>query len=88
LPFSTIAYIIIASPIGGAILHFTAESWKIQENIGGMEMIRSLNQQAFRVYGTILTEKTRNQRYANRHSISLRADTTSLYQSAADTWLT
>ena len=53
-----------------------------------MEMIRSLNQQAFRVYGTILTEKTRNQRYANRHSISLRADTTSLYQSAADTWLT
>ena len=51
-------------------------------------MIRSLNQQAFRAYGTILAEKTRDQRYANRHSISLTTNTTSLYQSAADTWLT
>ena len=51
-------------------------------------MIRSLNQQAFRAYGTILTEKPRDQRYANRHSISLSANTTSFYQSAADTWLT
>lgn len=51
-------------------------------------MIRSLNQQAFRAYGTILTEKSRDQRYANRHSISLTTNATSLYQSAADTWLT
>ena len=51
-------------------------------------MIRSLNQQAFRTYGTILTEKPRDQRYANHHSISLTSNTTSLYQSAADTWLT
>ena len=51
-------------------------------------MIRSLNQQAFRSYGTILAEKPRDQRYANRHSISLTASTTTLYQSVADTWLT
>ena len=51
-------------------------------------MIRSLNQQAFRAYGTILTEKAHNQRYTNHHSISLSANTTSLYQSVADTWLT
>ena len=51
-------------------------------------MIRSLNQQAFRAYGTILTEKVHNQRYTNHHSISLSANTTSLYQSVADTWLT
>ena len=51
-------------------------------------MIRSLNQQAFRAYGTILTEKPKDQRYANHHSISLSAGTTTIYQTAADTWLT
>ena len=51
-------------------------------------MIRSLNQQAFREFGTILTEKSSDWRYANHHSISLSAQKAPLYQTVADTWLT
>ena len=51
-------------------------------------MIRSLSQQAFRDFGTILTEKPKDGRYANHHSISLSQGSTSLYQTVADTWLT
>ena len=51
-------------------------------------MIRSLNQQAFREFGTILTENSSDWRYANHHSISLSAQKAPLYQTVADTWLT
>jgi len=50
-------------------------------------MIQSLNQQAFRHYGTILPEKEQPAPYANHHSISLLPERTVLYQTAADTWL-
>ena len=51
-------------------------------------MIRSLSQQAFREFGTILTENSSDWRYANHHSISLSAQSASVYQTVADTWLT
>ena len=51
-------------------------------------MIRSLNPQSFRDYGTILTEKPQDSRYANHHSISLSPQNTTLYQTAAETYLT
>lgn len=51
-------------------------------------MIHSLSQQTFREFGTILTENSSDWRYANHHSISLSQQSTSLYQTAADTWLT
>ena len=51
-------------------------------------MIRNLSQQAFRLYGTILPEKEQAPRYANHHSIALSRETASLYQTAADLWLT
>ena len=50
-------------------------------------MIRSLNPQAFRDFGTILTENSRSS-YANSHSIALSVQSTSFYQTVADTWLT
>ena len=55
---------------------------------GGIGMIRSLSQQAFREFGTVLTEKPQYGPYANHHAISLSAQKTSLYQTVADTWLT
>ena len=51
-------------------------------------MIIHLTQKNFQDFGTILTEKPKDQRYANHHSISLSTDTTTIYQTAADTWLT
>ena len=51
-------------------------------------MIRSLNQQAFREFGTILAENSADWRYANHHSISLSAQSAPLYQTVADTWIT
>jgi len=51
-------------------------------------MIRSLNQQVFREFGTILAENSADWRYANHHSISLSAQSAPLYQTVADTWLT
>ena len=51
-------------------------------------MIRSLIPQLFRDFGTILTEKSPNTRYANHHFISLSPHSTTLYQTAAETYLT
>ena len=51
-------------------------------------MIRSLNQQAFREFGTILAENSADWRYANHHSIYLSAQKAPLYQTVADTWIT
>ena len=51
-------------------------------------MIRNLNQQAFRAFGTILTDKPTAGQYANHHSLSLNTQYLSLYQTVADTWLT
>ena len=50
-------------------------------------MIRSLNPQVFRDFGTILAENSQRS-YANRHAISLTPNSTSFYQTVADTWLT
>ena len=49
-------------------------------------MIRNLNQQNIRQFGTILTEKSAS-RQANHHSICLQQDTSVLYQTTAQTWL-
>ena len=49
-------------------------------------MIRNLNQQNIRQFGTILTEKSAS-RQANHHSICLQQGTSVLYQSTAQTWL-
>ena len=51
-------------------------------------MIRSLNPQVFRDFGTILAANTKISSYANSHSISLLPQSTSFYQTVADTWLT
>ena len=50
-------------------------------------MIQSLNQQAFRHFGTILPDKEQPARYANHQSISLLQEQTVFYQTVADTWL-
>ena len=50
-------------------------------------MIRHLNPVAFQGFGTILPEKQQKTEYGNRHCLSLSPDTTSIYQTAADTWL-
>ena len=50
-------------------------------------MIQSLNQQAFRDFGTILPDKEQPAPYANHHSLPLLPERTVYYQTAADTWL-
>jgi len=50
-------------------------------------MIRNLNPQSFRGFGTILSGKEQISQLANHHSISLSRDTAYHYQTVADTWL-
>ena len=49
-------------------------------------MIRSLNQQNIRQFGTILAEKVTSH-YSNHYSISLQEGTAECYQTVAQTWL-
>jgi len=51
-------------------------------------MIRNLNQQIFREFGTVLPEKAQSARHANHHSLPLSPDRADRYQTVADTWLT
>lgn len=50
-------------------------------------MIRNLNQETFRKFGTILPEKGENISRVNHHSVLLSAGTVSFYQACADIWL-
>ena len=50
-------------------------------------MIQHLNPVAFQGFGTILPEKQQKTEYENHHSLPLSPDTTSVFQTAADTWL-
>lgn len=50
-------------------------------------MIRNLNPQSFRGFGTILSGKEQVSQFANHHSISLSQDTVYHYQTVADTWI-
>ena len=54
---------------------------------GDLAVIQSLNQQAFRDFGTILPDKEQLAPYANHHSLPLLPERTVYYQTAADTWL-
>ena len=49
-------------------------------------MIRNLNQQNIRQFGTILADKAPS-RYANHHSVPLKDGKSELYQTVAQTWL-
>ena len=50
-------------------------------------MIRHLNQVGFQGFGTILSEKKHQVTQHNHHFLALPADTTSVYQTVAETWL-
>lgn len=51
-------------------------------------MIRHLKQELFQGFGTILSEKEQNKLRTNNHSVALLPDSSSVYQTVADTWLT
>jgi len=51
-------------------------------------MIRHLKQELFQGFGTILPEKEQNKLRTNNHSVVLLPDSSSVYQTVADTWLT
>ena len=50
-------------------------------------MIRNLNPDGFKPFGTILPEKSKISNRPNHHSVSLFADTVSRYYAVADVWL-
>ena len=50
-------------------------------------MIRNLNPDGFKPFGTILPEKSKISSKPNHHSVSLFADTVSRYYAVADVWL-
>ncbi len=51
-------------------------------------MIRHLKQELFQRFGTILPEKEQSKLRTNNHSVALQPDSSSVYQTVADTWLT
>jgi len=54
---------------------------------GVSQVIHNLNQISFQNFGTILPEKAHAVGRVNHHKLPLTADTLSLYQTAAQTWL-
>ena len=51
-------------------------------------MIRHLKQELFQGFGTILPEKEQSRQRTNNHSVALQSDSSSIYQTVADTCLT